>query len=384
MAEGGIGELREDSHAGDGLEVKPADEHRQTDQHQAEQPAEGHLGVLGPLDAGLPEGGDGIRDRLDAGERRAAGGERAEQQQDTHRARVGGEFGGVPGGEEADGRVTEQSDDDHSEDRDDEDRGGDHEDAGGLRDAPQVDGGDQGEHRQAEPHPVAVEAGEGRGERGHAGGDRDRDVEHVVDDEGGSGDQRGAAAEVGPGNGVGPAAVREGGDDLPVRQGEHPEQDGDGDGHRQCVAQAVGSGCGEDHHDRLRPVRDRGHGVEGERGEPAEGGQPVPSLAPGERRSGAGAGAGSGAGFRGLVVLAPDGGGQRQGRGGARERCGGPGRQARRSPGLCACPCPCPRQPVHELRTSASECCSCWPRGSAPTCGVDETLATGRRALPRL
>ena len=66
MAEGGVRELGEDGDALDRLEVEAGDQHRQADQHQAEDGAERDLRVLGALGARDPEGGDGVGDGLDA------------------------------------------------------------------------------------------------------------------------------------------------------------------------------------------------------------------------------------------------------------------------------------------------------------------------------
>jgi hypothetical protein len=61
--------------------VELADQHPQAEQHPAEQDAEPHLGVLRPADPRLAELRHRVRDRLHPGQRRAAGGERLQQQQ---------------------------------------------------------------------------------------------------------------------------------------------------------------------------------------------------------------------------------------------------------------------------------------------------------------
>jgi hypothetical protein len=63
--------------------VLAADQHRQPDQHRAEQRTEHQLGPLGALSARLAEGGDPVGDGFDPGQRRAAG---REGLQDHNRA----------------------------------------------------------------------------------------------------------------------------------------------------------------------------------------------------------------------------------------------------------------------------------------------------------
>ncbi len=74
-----------------------ADADGQPDQHQAEDDAQPHLGVLGPAGPRPAERGHGVGDRLHAGQRRAAGRERLEQEQQPDRLGRGGQAGVAPG-----------------------------------------------------------------------------------------------------------------------------------------------------------------------------------------------------------------------------------------------------------------------------------------------
>jgi hypothetical protein len=147
---------------------------------------------------------------------------------------------------------------------------------GGLGHAPHVDPGDQGEHREAQPDPGAVQRGEGGPERGDPGGHADGRVEDVVDDQRGGGDQARLPAEMPGRDRVRAAAAREGRDHLAIREDQDREQDGDGDRHRQREVQGRGPGRGQDDHDRLRPVGHRGQRVEREGGQALECRQPMP------------------------------------------------------------------------------------------------------------
>ncbi len=276
VAERGVRELGEDCDALDRLEVEAADQHRQTDEHHAEDDPEADLRALGPPDARDPEGGNGVGDGLDPSQSGTAGGEGFQQEQCPHGVGVVRDDRGVPGrGHRAQRFGAEQTDGYEDEDRADEDDCRRDERLGGLHDPAQVDPRDQSEHRQAEPQPVVVERREGGGQRRHSGRDRHGDVQDVVQDQRGRGHQTRPRTQVGLRDRVGAAAVREGRDHLPVRRHQHRQQGGDGQCHRHGESQAVGARRSQDEDDRLGPVRHRRHRVQRQRGEPGDGGQPV-------------------------------------------------------------------------------------------------------------
>jgi len=158
------------------------DEGRDADQHHGEQATEGEFGVLGAAYPGLAERRHGIGDRLDTGQRGAAAGEGLEQQQDTHRLHG---LGLLTEDVRVDrGAAAKQADEDHGDDRADADDRGQDERPRAVRDAAQVD---HGEHAEADPHGVGEQPGERGGQRCHTGGDGHRHVEHVVDDQRGTG-----------------------------------------------------------------------------------------------------------------------------------------------------------------------------------------------------
>ena len=102
---------------------------------------------------------------------------------------------------------------------------------------------------------------EGRDDVGDAGGHRDRDGQHVVDQQGAGRDQRGVAAEVGPADRVRAAAVRVGVAGLPVGGDDHDEQHDDGSGHPRGQVQQRqrrrGSSTEQDLLGRVRVGRQR-------------------------------------------------------------------------------------------------------------------------------
>ena len=266
-----LGELGEHGDVGVRHHVELADQDPQPDQHGAEQDAEPHLRVLRAARPRLAELRHGVRDRLHPGQCRAAGGKRLQQQQDADR--LGGRADLMV--ERHRGVGTDQAADDHRRHRQDEQQRRDREDLRRLRDAPQVQAGDEGEHGQAQPDPGAIEHGE-RGVEGlDAGRHADGRVQHVVDDQRRGGDQAGLGAQVRLGHGVRAAAVGKRRDHLAVGHHEHGEQDDDRAGDRQRVVQGGGAGRDQDDEDGLGAVGDRGERVEGERGQPLDRGQPM-------------------------------------------------------------------------------------------------------------
>ena len=138
--------------------------------------------------------------------------------------------------------------------------------------------GDQGQHDRQIGTGGAVQTGEGRGQRRDSGGDADGRVQHVVDDQRRGGDQARHPAQVRAGHRVRAAAAGKGGDDLPVGDHEHAEQDDDRVGHRQRVGEPGGPGGHQDDDDRLGAVGHRRQRVERQRGQARQGGQPVPLI----------------------------------------------------------------------------------------------------------
>ena len=72
--------------------------------------------------------------------------------------------------------------------------------------------------------PVRLQLREGRDQRGHAGGDADRDGQDVADQQRRAGGQRRQLAEVVLGHDVAAAAVRVGLDRLPVGDADDDQQ----------------------------------------------------------------------------------------------------------------------------------------------------------------
>ena len=78
--------------------------------------------------------------------------------------------------------------------------------------------------------------------------------------------------EVGLGNGVRPATVGVGLDDLAVGQDEDDQQDDDDERDRFDLRQGTGAGRGQHDEHCLRPVRNRAERVERERCDPLDAG----------------------------------------------------------------------------------------------------------------
>ncbi len=279
VTEGGVGELGEDGDALHRLEPETGDQHGQTDQHHAQQPSQRHLRTHRPAGGRRTEGRHRVGYRLHTGQCGAAGGERLEQEQGTDGGGVVCENGGVSvGGRGGDGRVAEQADGDHDEDRADEDGGRDDEGAGRVDDPAQIHSRDEHQDTQTDHQPVAVQAREGGRQRGHAGGDGDGDVQHVVEDQRTGRDQARTPSQVRLRHGIGATAVRERRDDLAVRGHQHRQQPRDGQRHGQREPKPVPT-CGRKYeHDGLGPVRHRRHRVQGQGSEPGDSGQLVPGA----------------------------------------------------------------------------------------------------------
>jgi hypothetical protein len=94
--------------------------------------------------------------------------------------------------------------------------------------------------------------------------DRDRDGEHVVDEQRAGRRQAGRAAEVDAGDGVGTAPVRKGPAGLPIGRDDHHQQDRDH--HRHVPGEVEGGQAtqAQDEQDLLGGVRDRGQRVAAE------------------------------------------------------------------------------------------------------------------------
>ena len=109
-------------------------------------------------------------------------------------------------------------------------------------------------------------------------GDRDRDGEDVVDEEGAGSDQGWQPPEVLLGDCVGAAAVRVGDADLAIARRDHREQDGDGDGHLEAEGEG-GCSCHDEHpQDLLGRVGARADGVRAEDGQRLRLAEALPDL----------------------------------------------------------------------------------------------------------
>ncbi|MEG8033821.1 hypothetical protein QP157_00440 [Sphingomonas sp. LR61] len=129
-------------------------ERDEPDEQDDRDAAHRHQGRLRVLDLRASEGLHAVRDGLDAGQGRAAGGEGAEQQQDERRLRrVLDVVDGVPGGlgdRGVPGGHLDQAGDDHHEDRRHEQVGGDGERLARLPHAAQVRGGEEHDEHERE------------------------------------------------------------------------------------------------------------------------------------------------------------------------------------------------------------------------------------------
>ena len=142
-----------------------------------------------------PERRHAVRDRLDAGHRRAAVRERRQQHEGRQQAAwpMAGCASSCGGAMRA-GEIPPRADREHREDADDEEVGGHREDPARLANAAQV-----ADHDQDATKPSAISTRYGtplrerRRERRDAGGDADRDGQHVVDEQRRRRDQAGHA-----------------------------------------------------------------------------------------------------------------------------------------------------------------------------------------------
>ena len=225
------------------------------------------ISVLAALRAcGRRNAGDAVRDRLDAGQRAAARGERAQEHDEADAAgepdmRRIGHVRRRPAEDEA----AHEADGDRGADRDDEAVRGQGEHEARLAHAAQVDEHEHDEHAEAQLDRVRRELGHRRGDRQHAGGDRDGGGQHVVGRAATRPPRaRPVCAEVLLRHDVRAAAVGVGEDRLPVREDDHDEQRRDD--RRDRDDQAARGDRRRDQHDEARLGR-VGDGRERVRGE---------------------------------------------------------------------------------------------------------------------
>jgi len=83
VAEGGLGDLREHGRPVDRVDAELLDHQGHADEQHAEQAAQDDLRGLGAAHPGGAERRDRVGDRLDPGERRAAVGERPQEEQEA-------------------------------------------------------------------------------------------------------------------------------------------------------------------------------------------------------------------------------------------------------------------------------------------------------------
>ena len=195
----------------------------------------------------LLERGDAVADRLDTGQRGAAGGERAQQQEEHGEPGQAGAgllrhevvLGALGLGQGA-GGGTDEAEGGHADDAQHERVDRDGERLAGLAHPPQVHRGQQHDEAHRDRHLVPTDQGQRRAGVLHARGDRHRDGQHVVDQQRAGHGQPGPGAEVDGGDLVVAAARGVGVHVLPVRRDddEHDEDDTEPDRHEWVVAKA--------------------------------------------------------------------------------------------------------------------------------------------------
>jgi hypothetical protein len=108
---------------------------------------------------------------------------------------------------------------------------------------------------------VRGETGDSRGEREHAGGDRHRDREYVVDQQRGGPEQARKRAEVLLGDDVRATARLVGADGLAIGDDDDREQQGDGHRDGPDLVRRRRRGCDEHDETRLCGVGDGGERI---------------------------------------------------------------------------------------------------------------------------
>ena len=142
------------------------------------------------------------------------------------------------------------------------DVGGDGEDLARFLESPEVAHRHEDDEGQAELDPVLGQRLDGRGDGEHAGRDRHRHGQHVVDEEGGAGHQRRGLAEILPADDVRAPAARVGEDRLPVAEHHDGQQQHHDDRDRDQIAEGAHPRLRHQHvEDLLRGVRGGGDRV---------------------------------------------------------------------------------------------------------------------------
>ena len=231
-----------------------------------------------------PERADGVRDRLDAGQRRAAVGERAEQGEDHDAGDQPGRAGPeTVGAGRVRGRLrqvsqhfADQPDDDHQDDRAREQVGRHGEGPARLLDPAQVSHAHEQDHADADLELVGADPREGRGHRGCPRRDLDRHGHHVVDKQRDRAHLGDARPEVLPCHHVRSAGPDVDHDDLAVgeQHEHHDEQDDQGHGQDQAERRHAERGHQHDE-DFLGAVGRRGDPVRRQHAERERLGQPL-------------------------------------------------------------------------------------------------------------
>ena len=259
-------QLRDDRLVGGGNDTEVVGEVRDAEKERDEDDAEPGEDDTRVARFRRLEGGHAVRDGLDAGQRGAARGEGAQEQEEPDALE--------PVRMRLVGRLAEEVEDgtrgavgDEREQTEDEEVRRRREELPGLPDAAQVDDGHDHHRRHAQHDAVAEQPRHRRGDGGDAGRDAHRHREHVIDQEGGAGDQRGVRPQVVLGDDVRPAAFGVGADRLTVRGHDDGDEGGDGDADRQRVGQRRRAGEDQHEQDFLGGVRGGGERVGGEDGE---------------------------------------------------------------------------------------------------------------------
>jgi hypothetical protein len=259
--------------------VDAGGQHRQAEEHHAEQRAHDDEGLAGVLPCRLAERGDAVRDRLDTGDGSASGSERLEHhecgcahQQTATLARSDLQHALDPRRRslrESDRRLTHDADPNQQEHVDDEEVGGRREELARLLRAAQVAVGDEDHEQDRDPLLHRSQARDRGRQRVTPGGHRHGDRQHVIGEQRDAGHLGGEEAEVVTGDDVCASGRGVGLDRLAVRQdqeAEHHEQC-EGDGRDERERGEADAGDEKHSEDFLRRVRARGQVVGGEHGE---------------------------------------------------------------------------------------------------------------------
>ena len=226
-------------------------EDRQSDEEDREDARHPHQRGRGVLRLRLLERGNAVRDGLDTRERGASGCKSAQDDEPRQAVRAGDHplVGELCRAQARVDRDADESHDDQNEEPDDERICRDREDRPRFADATEVQQRDDRHEPDGQLDAERVQLRDRRGDREHAGGDRDSDRKDVVDGERGRRGEPGDVPEVLARDDVRAAAARVRLDRLTVRERHDREQDADGERDRDRARERAGPGDGEDEQD---------------------------------------------------------------------------------------------------------------------------------------